>query len=104
MIYSENQQFKDKLKLSYEVGKQINSKSEIDRWLVERYLLLQETRKSIDEFEIHHIEWPTFDLDVEQLEIEYPRFRKLLVDTPALGHFSPGVQVLAWKKKKNKIC
>lgn len=98
LLYSENSRFKEKLKISYEVGNKITTKTEIEKWLIERYLLLQEKKSSISKYEIHHIEWPTFEMDLKQLDIEYPRFEKLLNNVPELCHYSPGVQVIAWGK------
>lgn len=97
---SENKQFKDKMSIKYEVGQKLKEKTELDRWLTERYALFQETETSINEFEIHHIEWPTYEIDLKEIEIDYPRFDKFLNNLPDRKHYSTGVQVIAWDKKK----
>ena len=98
---SENRQFKDKMSIKYEVGQKFKEKTELDRWLTERYALFQDTETSINEFEIHHIEWPTYEIDLQEIEIDYPRFNKFLNNLPDRTHYSTGVQVIAWNKKKN---
>ena len=52
---SDNRQFKEKIRIKYEVGGELKEKSNLDRWLTERYALFQATETSINEFEIHHI-------------------------------------------------
>lgn len=100
---SENKQYNDKLKIAYQVGKELKIKTELDKWLTERYALFQDTKTSINQFEIHHIEWPIFDLEMKETIIEYKRFNKLLNNLPHRMHYSTGVQVIAWDKKKRVI-
>lgn len=95
-----NRQFNDKVCFCYEVGQELKEKTELDKWLTERYALFQDTATSINEFEIHHVEWPIFELDLKEIEIEYPRFTKLLNNLPDKKHFSTGVQVIAWDKRR----
>lgn len=102
LYISENQQFKDKINIKYEIGQELKEKTELDKWLMERYALFQDTETSINEFQIHHIEWPTYKLDTQEIEIAYPRFKKLLNNLPDKKHYSTGVQVIAWDKKKQK--
>jgi uncharacterized protein YqjF (DUF2071 family) len=97
---SENSEFQDKMNIRYEVGKELTEKTNLDRWLTERYALFQDTETSINEFEIHHIEWPTYKIDLKEIEIDYPRFNKFLNNLPDRTHYSTGVQVIAWDKKK----
>lgn len=97
-----NSEYKDVLELKYKVGQELTDKSELDRWLTERYALFQDTESFINVFEIQHIEWPTFKVELKEIKIEYPRFEKLLSDSPSLSHYSSGVQVVAWDKKKHK--
>lgn len=99
---SENRHYKDKMNITYEVGKELKEKTDLDRWLTERYALFQDTETSINEFEIHHIEWPTYELDIKEIEVEYPRFKNLLSNLPDRKHYSTGVQVIAWDKKKTE--
>ena len=96
---SSNSRFSDQLSLKYGIGEELKQKSDLDIWLTERYALFQENGASLNEFNIHHLEWPLFQLNLNELNLSYPRFEKLFVGKPKLTHYSPGVQVLAWEKK-----
>lgn len=102
LYHSENGQFNDRLLIKYNAGIELEEKSNLDKWLIERYALFQDTKTSINEYEIHHVEWPTYKVDIEEIEIEYPRFKKLLNNMPERKHYSTGVQVIAWDKKRIK--
>ena len=93
---STNKQYKDNLKIKFKTGKQLTEKSMLDKWLTERYALFQDSESSINTFEIHHIEWPVFEIDNIELNLNYPRFENLLPHSPHKVHYSPGVQVIAW--------
>jgi uncharacterized protein YqjF (DUF2071 family) len=94
-----NASFKDNLDISYKVGHLKGEKSGLDRWLTERYVLFQDSYKQINSYEIHHVEWPIYDLDIEGLKVDYKRFSPMLLETPTKVQYSSGVQVLAWGRK-----
>lgn len=101
---AQNSEFNDNLDIEFKIGKELKEKTELDKWLTERYALFQDTDKSINEFEIHHLEWPINQIDSHKLELSYPRFHKLIDDYPSKMHYSKGVKVIAWgKNKKDKI-
>lgn len=95
-----NNEFKDRLKIEFEIGEEKKQKTALDRWLTERYALFQDTEKCINEFEIHHIEWPVNEITLDILDIDYPRFGQLIKGSPHIIHYSKGVQVVAWDKIK----
>ncbi|GAA5021931.1 hypothetical protein GCM10011506_01930 [Marivirga lumbricoides] len=99
---SENKLFKDRLHINYQVAKAVTEKTALDKWLTERYVLFQDTKTSINEFEIHHLEWPIYELDTMELEVDYPRFKKILSNFPDKKHYSTGVKVIAWGKRKSE--
>ncbi|MCB0571746.1 MAG: DUF2071 domain-containing protein [Phaeodactylibacter sp.] len=99
---STNTGFEDTFELRYRTGPPLAGKTPLDKWLTERYALFQDAGHSINEFETHHVEWPVCSIGLERIRINYPRFGKLLSDTPGLSHYSTGVQVIAWGKKKYK--
>ena len=99
---SQNSEFNDNLNIEFKIGKETTDKTELDKWLTERYALFQDTNDSINEFEIHHLEWPINEIDLQKLELNYPRFEKLINEKPSRIHYSKGVKVLAWGKIKNK--
>lgn len=98
---STNKEFNDKLDIMFKTGKTISEKSKLDKWLTERYALFQNADNSINEFDIHHLEWPTKELELSRLELDYPRFKNLMNGKPNRTHYSNGVQVIAWNKNKN---
>ncbi|WP_106791658.1 YqjF family protein [Aquimarina sp. Aq78] len=99
-----NSEFKDELDIPFSIGEEITDKSVLDKWLTERYALFQDTEKSINEFEIHHLEWPIQKIEVTNLKVNYARFDKLIKDEPDKIQYSKGVDVIAWgKNKKERI-
>ncbi len=99
---SENEMLKDRLYIEYEIGRELKEKTLLDKWLTERYALLQDAKTSINAFEIHHLEWPTYELDIKEIEVHYPRFKNLLNNMPDRTHYSPGVKVIAWDKRRTE--
>lgn len=99
---SNNLKFKDELCFEFEIGKQIEHKSDLDNWLTERYALFQETDNYINEYEIHHLPWLVNDVEVKSLKCFYPRFKNLLNNKPDKMQYSKGVKVIAWGKNRIK--
>jgi uncharacterized protein YqjF (DUF2071 family) len=102
-IISENAKLGERLNITCEVGEPLVEKTDIDRWLTERYALFQHHGPSINQFEIHHLEWPIHRLELKDIELDYRRFKNLIRPVPDLVHYSPGVQVVAWGKEKIQI-
>lgn len=96
---SENVQENEQLNIQFTIGDAVNQKTELDKWLTERYSLTQDSNEQIVYYDIHHEEWPLQSIQVNQLKIDYPRFNQLMQGPPALIHYSPGVHVLAWDKQ-----
>lgn len=97
-----NSEFNDLLIIQYENGKEKTIKTKLDKWLTERYALFQDTKNSINEFEIHHLEWPIKEIEITKLKLIYPRFNELFKNKPDLMHYSKGVKVIAWGKNKKE--
>jgi uncharacterized protein len=97
---SYNTKFKDLLSIEFNIEEQPINKKEIDSWLTERYALYQESKKYINEYEIHHLEWPINGIDILNLELNYPRFKNLIQKKPNKTQYSEGVKVVAWNKIK----
>ncbi|MCB0658239.1 MAG: DUF2071 domain-containing protein [Saprospiraceae bacterium] len=97
-LNSKNASFEDRFAADYLTGPTPAYKSALDKWLTERYALFQDHQYALDRYEIHHIEWPVYHLELRSLQVDYPRFRNLLKGSPDLTHYSSGVQVLAWSK------
>lgn len=97
---SENSEFGDKLDLRFTIGSPVLEKEPIDLWLTERYALVQNGEKSINQFEIHHVKWPVRQIILEKAEITYRRFSSLFSGNPDKVNYSEGVQVVAWGKNQ----
>jgi len=90
----------DFFEIKHEVTGQQVKKDKLDRWLTERYALYQDYGDYINEYEIHHVEWPMVGINIKSLQYNYPRFDELMQGKPVRIHYSPGVQVIAWDKKR----
>ncbi len=97
---SRNSKLDDILNIEFTIGKKVEEKKSIDKWLTERYALFQDSKNHINEFEIHHLEWPIQTLDITEFEFNYQRFGKLINNSPTIVQYSKGVKVIAWKKHK----
>lgn len=95
---SKNIEFNDHLDIDFTIREELAEKTDLDKWLTERYALFQDADKSIKEYEIHHLEWPINRINIHKLALSYPRFEKLIIGKPDLAHYSEGVKVLAWGK------
>lgn len=94
-----NHRFGEILSVNYNVANTITPKSDLDKWLTERYALFQDTETAINAFDIHHLEWPVFDVTLNELVVNYPRFNGFVSNVPDKIHYSTGVKVLAWGKE-----
>ncbi|MDN5211951.1 DUF2071 domain-containing protein [Fulvivirgaceae bacterium BMA12] len=95
-----NAEFDDRLDIQFHIEESIEKKSVLDEWLTERYALFQDFGKAINAFDIQHIQWPMNNIRVENLDVNYPRFKALFSGYPDKIHYSEGVQVIAWGKQK----
>lgn len=100
---SENAAFNDSFYIKYNLENNPIKKDKIDVWLTERYAVFQDYKKHIIEYDVHHIEWPMQNIIIENLKIDYPRFNHIINNNPDRMHYSKGVQVLTWDKKKLPI-
>ncbi len=97
-FFSENKILNNQFDLKYKVGKKQDYKSELDLFLTERYALFQDSNNRLNEFEIHHIPWPFYEVEIKKLSSNYSEFPDFFQNQPDLAHYSPGVQVIAWDK------
>lgn len=99
---SENNNFNDTFHIEFEIENYPIKKDETDLWLTERYAVFQNYKNYIIGYDVHHIAWPTQKINIKTLQLNYPRFDHLINDKPHKIHYSTGVQVLTWNKKKLK--
>ncbi len=74
----------------------------LDLWLTERYALAQGKGSQVTSYDIHHVQWPLEEVQLDQFSCNYPKYNALLKGRPLRTHYSSGVQVLAWPKIKVK--
>ena len=79
---SNNPQYNDRLNIEFKIKNKLTEKTNLDKWLTERYALFQDNSGSIDFFEIHHLEWEINKIEIEKLELKYERFEKLFSGKP----------------------
>ena len=101
---SRNNDQNDELNLQYQAQEKILDKTELDKWLTERYALFQDHgQNTIIEYEVHHAEWPLHDVFIQENQLKYDRFSSLIHKEPQCMHYSPGVEVLTWGRKNHRI-
>ena len=101
---SRNGEFGDELDIEYEIKSKILKKSELDKWLTERYALFQDNGEdTIIEYEIHHYEWPLHGVNLSKSHLKYDRYASLIHKEPEHMHYSPGVEVLTWGRQNHRV-
>lgn len=89
-----------KLKTTFSVTEEIKVKSSLDLWLTERYCLYLDKPNGIYCFDIHHVEWPLFSVQLQECQLSYVAGDiQLHHENIDAMHYSPGVSVLAWEAK-----
>lgn len=99
---SKNNSLKESFEIEYSLGSKRVVKEDTDIWLTERYAVFQDYKKSIIEYDVHHLEWPMQHINCTKLKVDYPRFSAFINNIPDKVQYSPGVQVVNWDKRKHK--
>jgi len=86
-------------KTSFKIVEEIESKTDLDKWLIERYCLYLSSYGKLYRYEIHHREWPLEKVVIKDLKVKYEIGKVALGKEPTLSHFSTGVKVISWKRK-----
>ena len=100
---SNNSMAKNSFDITYRLKSEPIAKDEKDLWLTERYAVFQNYRNRLIEYDVHHLEWPIQSIDIKELKIDYPKFNHLINNQPDRMHYSEGVKVLTWDKRKHKL-
>jgi uncharacterized protein YqjF (DUF2071 family) len=89
-----------KLNAEFITKERIYNKTELDKWLTERYCLYFDLHSKLYRYEIHHHQWELHNIELKVLTIDY-RIGNLTLDKkPDLVHFSDGVKVIAWPRQR----
>lgn len=99
--YSNNSKKGFKLSSEFEIKEIVTSKTELDLWLTERYCLYLDQENELFRYDIHHKEWEIKKVDIKSLYVDY-KIGELDLNNrqPTLTHYSEGIKVVAWKRKK----
>ena len=88
-----------RLDTTFTVGQKIGDKSELDKWLTERYCLYLDKEDKLYRYEIHHKPWELYNVEISNLTTDYKIGNISLSRRPDLSHYSDGVKVIAWKRQ-----
>ena len=88
------------LETAFEVKEKLINKSNLDRWLTERYCLYLDNNGKSFRYDIHHKEWELKNVAIKSLVLNYKIGDiNLSNKTPDLTHYSNGVKVVAWERR-----
>lgn len=89
------------LKAEFKIKEEITEKTQMDKWLTERYCLYLYQEKELYRYDIHHKEWEIKNVSIKSLNVNYKIGEIDLNDRqPNLTHYSEGIKVIAWKRQK----
>ncbi len=89
------------LDAEFKVEEKLLNKSDLDKWLTERYCLYFDIDGKIYRYDIHHKEWELKNVVIKKLNVSYNIGEIDLSNKPPdLTHYSEGVKVLAWDRLK----
>lgn len=99
--YSENIKRGFNLHTEFEIKNELHHKTELDKWLTERYCLYLDIDKKSYRYDIHHKEWDLKSVEIKMLDLSYKIGGLNLTNKqPNLSHYSDGVKVIAWKRTR----
>jgi len=89
------------LNIKYLPLQNINEKTELDRWLTERYCVYEEINNHTYRFDIHHKSWQLKKVKLRKLALRYTKERIMLKRLkPDLTHYSIEQKVILWGREK----
>lgn len=89
------------LDVEFEIGEKIDKKTALDKWLTERYRVYFVDEGNVYQYDVHHQEWTIRHVELKRFQLDYAINKFSLANRkPDLVHYSDGVKVLAWSKKK----
>jgi len=86
--------------VEFVVEEKITNKSELDKWLTDRYCLYLDVNQKIYRFDIHHKEWELKNVKTKNLDLHYKIGDINLSNQPDLVHYSDGIKVISWDRIK----
>lgn len=99
--YSNNLKKGFNLTSEFEINEVVNNKTELDKWLTERYCLYNDLKSELYRYDIHHKEWEIKKINIKNLSANYKMGEIYLNNRePNITHYSEGIKVIAWKREK----
>lgn len=98
---SVNRKHRYYFRIKYYTRNEEVKRNDLDRWLMERYSLFHEILGKIYRNDIMHDEWELKKIEINSFDLYY-NFGDIEMRSPAIMyHFSDGVSVPTWGKKKD---
>jgi uncharacterized protein YqjF (DUF2071 family) len=99
--FSNNYKKGFKLNAEFEIKEIVSDKTEFDKWLTERYCLYLDQENKLFRYDIHHKEWVIKKVNIKSLSVNY-KIGEIDLNNrhPNLTHYSDGIKVIAWKRKR----
>lgn len=99
--HSRNKRKGFSLDTAFEVKDVSENKTELDKWLTERYCLYLDEDNACYRYDVHHKEWILKAVQIKHLDLNYSIGEINLNERPPdLSHYSEGIKVLAWNRQK----
>jgi uncharacterized protein YqjF (DUF2071 family) len=93
---SRNNKLGFSLTAGYEVGPELEARSELDYWLTERHALYKEDGSKLQRIDVHHRPWPLQQLVIDAVISGYPLIGSPVAGLPDLVHYAQELTVLVW--------
>ena len=89
------------LDTDFEIKQELEYKTELDKWLTERYCLYLDKDNEFYRNDIHHKEWELKNVNIKNLNLDY-KIGEINLNgrQPNLSHYSDGIKVIAWNRQK----
>lgn len=101
VLVSTNTQKGFYLDTEFIVKERLQNKSELDKWLTERYCLFLDKGNELHRYDIHHKEWEIKAVELRRLNLHYKIGDiDLTKRQPNVTDYSDGVKVIAWQRQK----
>jgi len=101
MYSGSSQKYGFQFYINYKLGDPLINKDNLDTWLADRFRLYVKTSGHISAIDIHHHPWPLVKLVNRYIKLNYMVGGiTLSKQSPDLLHFSHGVKVATWRKKR----
>ncbi|HEU0135813.1 MAG TPA: DUF2071 domain-containing protein [Flavobacterium sp.] len=79
----------------------LSNKSNLDKWLTERYCIYHKDENTLYKYNVHHEEWQLKNLKAKKVHLHFQKGNLILNNCkPDVKHYSPMLKVISWGKEK----